>query len=173
MYRVFVVKTENGVTVMWPTSAVPEGMSIEEFALTVVPEGSDWRAIKPLELPNSREFRNAWVDVTPEPQIDIDLAKAKEIQLERLRAARNAELAATDGLLARALEQNNAAELEKLRVKRQALRDVTEELKAVPAGGYNDEAVINEIKVKGDPAKVEEIKQAEVVGGQLVKGGAK
>jgi hypothetical protein len=96
------------------------------------------------------EFRNAWCDVTPEPSIDIDCARAKDIQLERLRRERDALLKSTDVELTRALESGNAATLELVKLKRQQLRDVTEPLKAlIVANVINDEGVLQQIRELG------------------------
>ncbi len=108
------------------------------------------RSIEDVDIPDSREFRNAWCDVTPEATIDLDCAIAKEIQLGKLRAARNVELANTDGLMARALELEDVAAIAALKVKRAALRDATEPLKALNAAGkVNCEVTLQAIRNLG------------------------
>jgi hypothetical protein len=99
-------------------------------------------------LPISREFRDAWVDVTPASTVDIDLAKAKEVQLSKLRAARDSELAKLDKELMIATELGTPTQV--IKDQKQALRDVTEPLKALEIDGYNDEAVLQQIRILGN-----------------------
>lgn len=107
------------------------------------------REISEQDLPTTREFRDAWCDVTDLPTIDIDLTKAKEIQLTRLRFARNELLAKTDVDMLRATEIGNVDEINQLKQQRQALRDVTEPLKQLKVSGYNDNEILNTIKRLG------------------------
>ena len=85
-----------------------------------------------------RTFRNAWTWTTPEPVIDIDFPKAREITKNRLRAERKPLLEEQDVLFQRAIETgvNTSA----IVAEKQRLRDVTklvdksttlEELKAI------------------------------------------
>lgn len=117
-------------------------ISIPEEALNV-------REIDDSDIPSSREFRNAWCDVTPDPMVDIDLSKAKDIQLELLRAIRNEALLKTDWLMTRALEDADTQAINYLKIKRQDLRDATEPLKALKAEGYNDEEILDQIRKFG------------------------
>lgn len=95
-------------------------------------------------IPESREFRNAWVDVTPEAKVDIDLRKAKEIKLSELRAARNAELEKLDKETIIALEKSG--DIEAIKARKQKLRDATEPLKNLQVSGINDKAILDQIK---------------------------
>lgn len=101
------------------------------------------------DLPPTREFRNAWSDITESSSIDIDAAKAKELQLGKLRLERNKRLDALDPLVLKALENNDTATLTNLKIERQALRDATEPLKALQVSGAASEEVLNEIRTKG------------------------
>lgn len=82
-----------------------------------------WREIKLEHVPKDRSFRNAWCDVTPEPAVDIDMPKARDIQRDRLRALRSPKLAALDIEMSRAFDDK--AKQKEVESKRQALRDVT------------------------------------------------
>lgn len=101
------------------------------------------RFISDEDIPANREFRNAWVDVTPETQIDIDLERVKEMKLAELRAVRNAELEKLDKQFILALERGG--DVEEIKAKKQALRDATEPLKQLEVSGVNDEEVLNTI----------------------------
>ena len=98
-------------------------------------------------IPTNREFRNAWCDVTLEPNVDICLTKAKEIQLAKLRECRNKKLADTDVEFMVKLEKGE--DLTIIKQKKQALRDATEPLKNLVVTGYNDPVVLARIKTLG------------------------
>lgn len=149
----------------------PRGpMSDQEYEDFIFKKGVPVDAVNPrkitdADVPASREFRNAWCDKTVATSIDIDLVKAKEIQLAKLRKVRDAELAATDGLYTRALEKNDAAAIAELKAKREALRNATEDLKSLSVSGYTDPAVLAAIKAGGSVSKIEDIKAGAVVKG--------
>ena len=96
-------------------------------------------------LPKDREFRNAWVDITPDNSINIDCGKARNIKLEELRSLRNAELAKTDSEFVRALESGDTEKLELIKIRRQKLRDATDALKAIEADGIVDDLELLEL----------------------------
>lgn len=127
-------------------------MTDEEYEYHVISRSipknvTQYRFIDDNDLPEDREFREAWCDVTSESRIDIDCSKAKEIALNRLRQIRNKKLDDTDKEILRAqelgLDTTNIKEL------RQSLRNVTEPLKALDVvDKYNDAALLQEIKDK-------------------------
>lgn len=82
-----------------------------------------WRRITEAELPTARDFRNAWRDHGA--GIDHDMGKARAIHLERIRYARDEALRASDVAVMRAEETGKRLEADALKVRRQALRDVT------------------------------------------------
>ena len=57
--------------------------------------------------------------------IRVDMGKAREIKKDRLRELRTPILAQLDKALERATDQRNNDEAERIRARRQALRDVT------------------------------------------------
>lgn len=79
-----------------------------------IPEGN---------IPADRTFRNAWTWTTPEPVVDIDMAKAKEITKNRLRAERKPLLEALDVQVMRA--QEAGADTSSLIAEKKRLRDIT------------------------------------------------
>lgn len=86
---------------------------------------ASWREIEESVVPQDRTFRNAWCDVTPEPVVDIDMAKARNIHRDRLREMRAPKLAALDVEYQRADELNDGAQKMAIAARKQALRDVT------------------------------------------------
>lgn len=77
--------------------------------------------IDPGVLPQDRTFRNAWV--LAGAVIAHDMQKAREIQRERLRAARAPQLAALDTDYLRAVEAADAPAQAAVVAQKQALRD--------------------------------------------------
>ncbi len=75
-------------------------------------------------LLTDRTFRDAWCDVTPEPVIDVDMSKAREIHREHLRTLRAPKLTMLDIAMSRAYADR--VEQDRVEAKRQELRDVTE-----------------------------------------------
>lgn len=111
--------------------------------------GINAQDVRLLEIPNSREFREAWCDVTPESAIDIDLVKAKELKLSQMRIQRQKKFEDLGFPQKLNPEVENAIVSPEIKAKLQALRDVTEPLKALKAEGYNDEAVLEQIRQLG------------------------
>lgn len=107
-----------------------------------------YRLCSETDVPASREFRDAWVDELPGTHIDISCEKAKDIQLAQLRIERNAKLDESDKEFTRAMELD--LDLTEIKAKRQALRDVTEPLKALDVTGkLNDAALLAQIRDLG------------------------
>jgi multidrug efflux pump subunit AcrB len=57
-----------------------DALTIEAIAAKDVPAGKKHRICTTAELPQSRNYRNAWTDDNPTQTVDIDLEKAKPIQ---------------------------------------------------------------------------------------------
>jgi biotin carboxylase len=96
-------------------------------------------------IPANREFRNAWVDITDDNNVNICCNKAKELKLEELRRVRNAKLAETDMEFTRAIESDDADLISAVKAKRTALRNATEALKAIEADGIIDDLELLEL----------------------------
>jgi len=75
-------------------------------------------------IPTDRTFRDAWADTTPELTIDIDMAKARNIHLDRIRIKRNAELSKLDIQATKAQDIGDAETLTQIRARKQELRDL-------------------------------------------------
>lgn len=74
-------------------------------------------------IPADRSFRDAWAWLTPEPVIDIDFLKAREITKNRLRSERKPLLEEQDILFQRAIE--TGADTSAIVAEKQRLRDIT------------------------------------------------
>lgn len=119
-----------GTSVVRPASnARLDGETDQQFAerllVEVVPEAARASAVichKDV-IPTDRAFRNAWK--SDPAGIAVDMAKAKAIHLDRMRAARAPLLAALDVESVRATEDKDNAKLAEVKAAKQALRDVT------------------------------------------------
>lgn len=122
-----------------------------EAEVTKLSEAGDvagFREIQDSDLPESREFRNAWADVTPESTIDICCEKARDIKLAELRAERDAKLLENDAKYMQVMKEGTS-EVEVL-AEREALLSCTDGLKNLDVvGKVNDDALIEEIKLLG------------------------
>lgn len=118
----------------------------DQMVLNTVPaDALNVKEIQDEDVPSDRQFRDAWVDVTPDNKVNIDLNKAKAIQLDRLRKARNEALLTLDPLYIRALEQGDVEKQKDVIDQKNALRGATDALKALGTEGVDDAEVLNQI----------------------------
>ena len=92
-------------------------------------------------VPTDRTFRDAWADTTPELTIDIDMAKAREIHLGRIRIKRNAELSKLDTQATKAQDIGDAETLTQIRTRKQELRDLPATLAPTLASAVSVDAL--------------------------------
>lgn len=157
MKKIVYTRPDGGVSIIHPAAKhniekVMGPMTDAEYeahvlARSIPADATNVRYIDDADIPTDREFRNAWVDVTEAKSLDVCCNKAKEVALEKLRLLRNKALESTDIEMTRALEDNDQGKVTALREKRMNLRNVTEELKAVPTTGkVNDEDILTQLK---------------------------
>ena len=90
----------------------------------------------------NREFRNAWVDITEGPAIDICCEKAQQVILQRMRYLRAPKLAEQDNKLLRAIRDE--LPLNELKKETQNLLDITETVKGLKTKGkINDKKLLD------------------------------
>lgn len=125
-------------------------MSDEEYKALVIsssiPEGITFKELEEADIPTTREYRDAWDDVTEDTTINLDMAKVKTIELKKLRTARDEELKKLDVTYLQALEGGDPAVIDAVKAKKQALRDVTDPLKQLNATGHDNAELLSEIK---------------------------
>jgi len=92
-------------------------------------------------IPTDRTFRAAWADTTPELTIDVDMAKARSIHLERIRIKRNAELSKLDIQAIKAQDMGDVETLTQIRARKQELRDLPATLAPALASAVSVEAL--------------------------------
>ena len=81
-----------------------------------------WRRGTKTHIPTDRTFRNAWKDDSP--RVSVDMPKAREIHMDRIRAERNAKLASLDVEALKALESGDTARISIIAEEKQKLRDI-------------------------------------------------
>lgn len=134
--QVIIFKNDNGgVATCIPTGELP----IEAVLEKDVPKGKGARIVDQNILPRDNDFYDAWE--MDDSSVTVNLAKAKEITKNRLRAERAPLLAAQDVLFQRALE--SGADTSAIVAEKNRLRDITkladsattlDELRAIKAG---------------------------------------
>ena len=98
---------------------VPTGeLPIEEVAAKDVPPGALYQIVTTDEVPSDRTFRGAWV--MGDCCIDHDIDKCKAIGHDKRRAARAAEFAPLDEVIAKQIPGVDAVKAE---ASRQVIRD--------------------------------------------------
>lgn len=116
--QVIIFKNDNGGV----ATCIPTGeLSIEAVLEKDVPKNCGARIVDQNSLPRDNDFYDAWE--MDETSVTVNLAKAKEITKNRLRAERAPLLAAQDVAFQRALE--TGADTSAIVAEKQRLRDVT------------------------------------------------
>ena len=123
-------------------TARPVGETQEELLARVisrgaVPEGVEYWFIDADQVPNyDRTFRDAWECLVG--TIKVNMPKARAIHMDRIRAARDRELARLDVPYLKALEAGDIALQDQIAAQKQALRDIPQTFKLsgarTPAG---------------------------------------
>lgn len=71
-------------------------LTLEEHANLSVPQGLEWRICDVSDLPSKRIYRNAWTDNNPTSTVDVEMSRAREIQMGLIRVKRDEKLAELD-----------------------------------------------------------------------------
>lgn len=139
--KIVFTRADGGVSIV---NAVPKNiieralgnLTDEEYKKHIWDKSVPKDAINPVEIDDDyvfpdREFRDAWVQ--KDKEITHDLKRVTAIQLERLRATRDALLVKYDGLQSRAVDLNDPIALADVKARKNALRGATNGLKALHA----------------------------------------
>lgn len=117
MQAIIFINDNGGVSTCIPTGEI----SIEAVMDKDVPKGKGARIVNLADLPRDNDFYDAWeMDDT---SVTVNLAKAKEITKNRLRAERKPLLEAQDVAFQRALE--TGADTSAIVAEKNRLRDIT------------------------------------------------
>lgn len=116
---------DNGVAaVVVPTNEyLANGGTIEDLMEKAVPEGVTDASIEDADsIPSDRTFRNAWT-TSENSSVTVDLAKAKEVAKEKVRAVRDPALVKQDVAYQRADEDNDDSAKAAVIARKKVLRD--------------------------------------------------
>jgi len=119
-----VIKKTDGVDIMTVIGASDSSELLRRWRDFNVGKYISHREMPDDAIPEDRTFRDAWADATPELTIDIDMGKAREIHLDRIRIKRNAKLSHLDIEAMKAQDIGDAEALEQIRAQKQELRDL-------------------------------------------------
>lgn len=101
---------------------------------SIPPDAINVTPIEDVDIPSDREFRDAWKQNNN--KVDFDLPKAQNIQLERIRKAREPKFAELDAEFIVALEKNK--DTTTIKARKQELRDATEAIKNITPTSIED-----------------------------------
>ena len=113
MKRIIYTTQKGTIAIVVPSPRFQGTM--EELAMRVVPQGSEYEVVTLAEIPPDRTFRDAWVKGNG--RVDTDIPKAKLIAHSKRREARDEEFKPLD-IQATIPSMANVAEQ-----ARQAIRD--------------------------------------------------
>lgn len=117
--RIVFQRQDGGVSVVIPVAS----LDIHEIARQAVPPGTSYSVLEETEIPSDRYFRSAWT--YNGESVVIDMAKAREVHKDRIRADRKPLLEALDIEFMRAVELGDAEKQAEISAKKQELRDAT------------------------------------------------
>jgi hypothetical protein len=117
--NIVVYKTEEEICIVTPA----EGVSLDQVIALTIPASSKYNIIDDSALPDGY-FRDAW-EIDDNMHVSINILKAKQIQKDCWRVARNKKLKELDYKFMLALEQDNSEKINNIKTLKAALRDVT------------------------------------------------
>jgi hypothetical protein len=112
-------QSDGQVAVIFPADS---SLSIEEIAAKDVPAGLPYKIVDSLDMDN--DYFNAY-DYSEDTGAEVNIDRAKEVHLDKFRAARAPKLAALDVAFMRAVEQGDSAKQAEIAEAKQELRDIT------------------------------------------------
>jgi hypothetical protein len=126
MPQLIIKRADGGVSVSHITSTVEAEGAFNQWAQSAWGEWlpATWR-VETNPTPSNdvgRTFRDAWEDEGT--KVQVNMAKARIIHMDRIRAARDEKLKSLDLDYMLADEQNNQAEKDRIATQKQALRDL-------------------------------------------------
>lgn len=115
--RIIYPTDEVGVAIIIPAPEwlAKEGNTLETLAAKDVPASKPWQIVDASDIPTDRTFREAWV--MSDCCVEHDLDKCKTIGHDKRRAARSAEFAPHDSVIALQIPGANSIAAEAARVQ--------------------------------------------------------
>ena len=138
--RIVYTRADGGLTITnlaWGSGSSLMGMTDDEYMAYVIEndvlgradgrgpaDGKTYRVISSSDIPtgDARIFRDAWEDTGS--VVQVNLPKARIIHMDRIRLARNEELARKDITFMRAVETGDTSAQSTVATEKQVLRDI-------------------------------------------------
>jgi len=135
--RIAIARADGGVSIMTILPADGEAPAaiaaeIEKWQSTSEVKAVGHWPIAEADIPSDRNFRDAWVHAGG-GAVAVDMPKARAIHMERIRAARDAKLAALDLPFLRAVEAGDTAKQAEIANVKQRLRDLPQSVELAGA----------------------------------------
>lgn len=121
MVAILIARTDGGVSIM---TIIDDAADIDE-EIRKWAEGSNLQAASYHSIdsvPDDRTFRNAWA--SDGKACVVDMEKARDIQMDRIREARDERLASLDVPSLIAIESGDTKAAADIAAQKQALRDI-------------------------------------------------
>jgi len=122
MSSIAVINNGDGTCSICQLSPKLKGNENDEFLRAA--NGKSFRVSTLDKIPADRDFRDAWTDDKPTDTVDVDMARARNIHMVRIRNARDEKLKTLDAQELQYLCQNKTLELNQVRAIKQTLRDL-------------------------------------------------
>ena len=117
MSKVVIYKDGDVVSVAVPAP----GISVDYVIQNDMPSNAEYRVVDSAMIPPDRTFRNAWG-----MDCEVDMDKAKEIWIDKIRVVRNQRLKELDIAWMKAMENGESKEASDIAAVKQSLRDITD-----------------------------------------------
>lgn len=127
--RIVYTRPDGGLSIIAPTPDFVKGCKSLRAALAIIrakdvpKDAVNVMVCDAADLPQDRTYRDAWC-CQDSKNIEIDMPKARDIHMGKIRASRNAALEREDTALMRAVESGNESAVRAVAKHKQKLRDI-------------------------------------------------
>jgi hypothetical protein len=133
---IVIKRIDGGVSVLSLIGDADEETEVEKWKKSSPGEYVSHREMSDSVIPVDRTFRASWVDTSPDPVIDHDMEKCREIWKDRMREARKPKFEYLDCQFMVALETGSDAS--EIIASKKELRDVTIDPRLLTASTPDD-----------------------------------
>ena len=128
--RIIYQRVDGGLSIVIPdirsvVSNETEDSFLSRVANKSVPNGTPYSIVDESIIPVDRTFRNAWF--SSGNSVLVYMPKARDIQMEKIRALRDPKLAELDVEAIKALEAKDEVKLAEITALKQKLRDIPQD----------------------------------------------
>jgi len=106
----------------WTEAEVLDHVIARLHATGLIPDGTDYYVVDGADLPEDEYFFDAWEWV--DTKVSVNMSKAREIHIGKIRESRDAQLLKEDVTMLRAIEAGDTVAQATTAATKQALRDL-------------------------------------------------